>query len=231
MKKHGCAFKKRAIAFFMCALFFLGGIFLASASDEPSGVDFSLGCPDTSEAAAVYVLNLESGKVLASKNPDLALSPSATVKMMTGLLSLEHFGGDLSKKITVNGSMLSGVSGNAMGIKAGEAYSAEELLYALICGGYNDAAAVLAHSVSGSESEFVKRMNERAMEWGMTSTAYANPSGIKGAAASTLSDVIILSKKAYENEKYLEISSAMRFMRSSRTISCSIGNSGVSADN
>lgn len=209
MKKHGCALAKRAIAFFMCALFLLCGALSASAQD--GGVDFSLGCPDTTEAAAVYVLNLESGKVLASKNPDVALSPSATVKMMTGLIALEHFGDDLSQKISVSSAMLTGVSGNSMGIEAGEAYSAEQLLYALICGGYNDAAAVLAHAVGGSESAFVRKMNERAMEWGMISTTYANPSGIKSAALTTLADVVVLSKRAYENEKYLEISSAMRY--------------------
>jgi D-alanyl-D-alanine carboxypeptidase (penicillin-binding protein 5/6) len=81
----------------------------------------------------------------------------------------------------------------------------------LICGGYNDAAAVLAHSVSGSEAAFVNKMNESAMEWGMTSTVYANSSGIMSGATTTLSDVVILSKKAYENEKYLEMSSALRY--------------------
>ncbi len=209
MKKHVCALAKRAIAFFTCALFFIFGSLTPHAKD--GGVDFTLGCPDTSEATAVYLYNFESDRVLAAKNLGTALSPSATVKMMTGLLALEYFEGKLDEKITVSDAMLSGVSGNIMKLKAGEVYSSEELIYAAVCGGYNDAATVLAHYIGGSESGFVKMMNERAPEWGMISTTYANPTGIMSAATTTLRDVIVLSKKAYENEKYLEISSQTRY--------------------
>lgn len=209
MKKHVCALTKRAIAFFMCALFVICVPLSAAAQDE--GIDFTFGCPDTKEASAVYLCNLESGKVLASKNLDGAISPSSSAKMMTGLLALEYFGDDLSQKIKVSTEMLEGVSGNLMKIKPSEIYSAEQLIYGVVCAGYNDAAAVLAHFIGGSESEFVRMMNERAMEFGMVATIYANPTGIQGAATTTLSDVVLLSKKAYENERYLKISSATRY--------------------
>ena len=42
----------------------------------------------------------------------------------------------------------------------------------------NDASVALAEYISGSESEFVSKMNKRASELGMTNTLYANCTGL-----------------------------------------------------
>ena len=42
----------------------------------------------------------------------------------------------------------------------------------------NDACVALAEGIAGSEENFAEMMNEKALEIGMTSTNFANSSGI-----------------------------------------------------
>ena len=53
-----------------------------------------------------------------------------------------------------------------------------DLVRGLMVGSGNDAAIAIAYAVSGSEGEFVQRMNERAAEMGLTRTRFANPHGL-----------------------------------------------------
>ena len=53
-----------------------------------------------------------------------------------------------------------------------------DLLYGLMLRSGNDAAVVIAKEIAGSEEEFVKMMNEKAKEIGMTNTTFSNAHGL-----------------------------------------------------
>ena len=65
-----------------------------------------------------------------------------------------------------------------LNLRTGQRVSVRDLLYGLILRSGNDAAYDLAHAVSGSESGFVRQMNQRLRRSGSADTHYANPIGL-----------------------------------------------------
>lgn len=134
--------------------------------------------PGVANATCAYLYNITGDTLLFTKNPDVKIYPGPTVKLMTAAVIIDVLGEELDRKITVTSSMLRGVTGNNINLKKDEVVTVDELLHALIIGGSNDAAAVLAITAAGSIDAFVLMMNERAKQIGATNTFYTNPSGI-----------------------------------------------------
>ena len=111
------------------------------------------------EIASYYLYNIENNYYMAEHEAGKIVSPSATAKMMTACIALES-DTDLDKTVTVTEAMLEGVSGRKMGLKAGDRLSFLDLLYATVCGGYNDASQVLAYAVTGDVSKFIEIIAE-----------------------------------------------------------------------
>lgn len=177
------------------------------------------GIPDLSRANAVYLYNVENDSVLASKNVDLPLFPASTVKIMTGLVAVEALQGRLHETVTVTRAMVDAASGFRMYLEAGETVTAEQLLYAALCGGYNDACVVLAYLVAGSVDAFVAQMNARAAALGMSSTVYTNPTGMHNdRMVTTAADTLLLARAAMENETYMEIVSTVKYTMSENNV-------------
>lgn len=170
------------------------------------------GVPDLSRANAVYLYNFENDRVLVSKNTDLPIFPASTVKIMTGLVAAEALQGRLQETVTVTRAMVDAASGFRMYLEPGEIVTAEQMLYAGLCGGYNDACVVLAYLVSGSVDAFVAQMNARAAQLGMSATVYTNPTGMHNdRMVTTVDDIVRLARAAMENEIYMKIVSTVKY--------------------
>ena len=130
------------------------------------------------DGEALLLYELGTGTLVYGKHIDDIREPASLTKLMTCLLAMEY--GDISDSITVTDSALAGLdpAGSAAGLKAGETYSLEELLYCLMVKSANDAAAVIAEYVSGSQEAFVDLMNQRAGELGCDGTHFLNPHGL-----------------------------------------------------
>ncbi len=175
-----------------------------------SASSYTEGLPDISEAKTVYFENLESGRVIAKKDGGGAIAPASTVKLMTALIALEHFEGKEDTLIEISDDMLKETAGTSMELSHGDRLSAIDLIYATLCGGFNDAAYALAAVIGGSVSGFVTLMNRKAIELGAKNTIYANPTGYDAAAAATtLRDTITVAKAAMNNPRLMEISSSV----------------------
>jgi D-alanyl-D-alanine carboxypeptidase (penicillin-binding protein 5/6) len=87
-----------------------------------------------------------------------------------------------------------------------------DLLYAAVCGGYNDASLAVACLVSGSVAAFVEDMNKEAQRLGTIHTRYTNPTGLHDPAmATSVRDVSLIAREAYGNDLYMQISSARTY--------------------
>lgn len=168
--------------------------------------------PDTSTAMAVYLYNFESDRAIVEKNMNRRIAPASTAKIASGLVAIEALSSRLDEVITVTSTMLTTKSGATLGLKGGDMLSVRDLLYASICGGYNDATDVLAYQVGGSHASFVVRLNQEISAWGMKDTCYKNATGMDEAGMyTTLADVVTLSRRAIENSLYMTISSAISY--------------------
>ena len=93
-----------------------------------------------------------------------------------------------------------------MVLKVGEKLTVEELLTGLMVVSANDAAHALAIKVSGTEEDFVKKMNLKASEIGLNSGKFYNSSGLQqGENQNKLSIKDIFKMSRYCIQKYPEV--------------------------
>lgn len=180
-----------------------------------SGVDAQSaiveGVPITNASAAV-VYEFNSDTMLLAQNIDEKIYPASFVKIMTAILSLEK--GNLEDNVTVTNTALGTVSSNSSSAKlvAGEKLTLKDLLYCMLTGSANDAAAVIAEHVGGTVKDFVSLMNVRAAELGCTNTHFVDPSGLQSRDQyTTARDMVRIFKAARETQGFAEIFGALTY--------------------
>lgn len=70
------------------------------------------------------------------------------------------------------------VNGSKVDMVKGQTWSVNDLLHAMMLPSANECATALAEVVAGSEAEFVKLMNQKAADLGMTTAKFVNPHGL-----------------------------------------------------
>lgn len=81
-------------------------------------------------------------------------------------------------------------------VASGELISERQALQGLLLASGNNMADILARWDAGSRSAFIDRMNQTAAELGLTSTHFADPSGLNAASRSTTADLLVLAPAA-----------------------------------
>ncbi len=162
---------KKASYFLAVLILLVANTVFAAAKPIPN--------PPALAASSFYLLDFESGHVLAEKNPDQRLEPASITKLMTAyLVDRALLDGDitLDELVTVSKKAWR-MKGSLMFIEVGEKVSVEDLLKGLIIQSGNDASVALAEHIAGSESAFVGYMNHQAQLLGMSNTNFTNSTG------------------------------------------------------
>ncbi len=157
-------------------------------------------------AKSVILYELDSRTLVYTWNPDEQLDPSGMNKIMTALLAIEQ--ADPSTMVTVTRSALDSVPIGSMSakLKNGEQISMSDLLYCMMVGSANDAAAVIAEHISGSQEAFTALMNQRARELGCTNTNFLNANGLSAEGQySTARDLAKITEAALKNELFTQL--------------------------
>ena len=206
MKKGGTYIWRRA--FFAAALLviLLFSALPLSATDAPEH-------PEVDGGHSICLYDITHDRYIIEQNGADMVNTSTSAKVMTGLIACEMLSDRLDEIVTVTDKMLSEVSGYSLKLVAGEKIKVIDLLYAAICGSYNDAVYILAHHIGGDTQGFADLMNQRAAELGAKATVYTNPLGYPDSAAmiTTAYDTLKIAIAASENELYMEICSAVKY--------------------
>jgi len=182
MKRSGVALLVLAAVLGVALALPAPSVTLASGLDEP--ILIAQPTPgDTPEAPritaeAAVVVDMDTGKILYSRNADKQLEMASTTKIMTAILILESL--PLDQKVKVPGAAVR-AAGSVLGLHRGETFTVEQLLYAMLVPSANDAAITLAVAEAGSVKAFVAKMNARAGEMGLTNTHFVNNCGLHAA--------------------------------------------------
>lgn len=131
-------------------------------------------------AKSHILIDYDSGRVLASENPDQRLPPASITKLMTSyVVSHELHAGNISLDDEV---LISEKAWRMIGsrsfLKVDTKVSVEALLRGMIVQSGNDAAVALAEHIAGSEEVFAQMMNQYAQQLGMVDTNYKNSTGL-----------------------------------------------------
>ncbi len=165
--------------------------------------------PETSTKASI-LLDMDSGKALYDNNATAQMPVASIVKLMTIMLTFEQIEDgaiSLEDKVMVSENA-SGMGGSQIFLDANCEYNLGELLKSVIVCSANDSSVALAEHISGSESSFVSKMNQRAKEMGLENTNYINCTGLPAQNQySCAIDVAKILKNVLSYEKYHEYSS------------------------
>ena len=122
------------------------------------------------------LFDVNTGKVLWSKNPTDVVPIASLTKMMTALLVVTHTRPSATVLITHDALNYTG-SGVGM-LPLGKRVPLVALLYGLLLPSGNDAAIALADHVAGTQTRFISLMNAEAHALGLKCTHYTTVSGI-----------------------------------------------------
>lgn len=176
--------------------------------------------PKNSIARDPYIgaitIDASSGKTLFEDRPDVPGYPASTLKLMLLLLVQERIdAGKLKLTDMVSVSVAAyKTGGSQVYLDPRESFSVEDMLYATIIQSANDASVALAEHVAGSKEAFVKMMNDRAHELGMTNTRFASVHGLPPSAGqrhdvSTARDMSILARELCKHPDIFNYTSAV----------------------
>lgn len=190
-----------------------------SATEEVADISVSSGCRGidaaipilgsaqfTENAQSIVMYEATTDTLMYTWNPDQQLHPAGMVKIMTALIAIEK--GTMTDVVTVQQSVLETVSSDARtsDLQTDEVLTVEQLIYCVLVEGSNDASAVLAHHIAGSQESFVALMNEYSAQLGCTDTVFTNVHGLHDERQlSTARDIARILDIAIENETFKAI--------------------------
>lgn len=186
---------------------------------KPTGGDALSGCglvaaPDTPpipgdiSAGAWLVADLDSGAVLAARDPHGRHRPASVIKVLVAMVSL----GELTLNQTVEGTPEdAAIEGTKVGVGPGGTYTVNQLLHGLLMHSGNDAAQALATQLGGS-GVALEKINTLAGKLGGRDTRVATPSGLDGPGMSTSAyDIGLFYRYAWQNPTFADIVATRTF--------------------
>ncbi|NIK47937.1 D-alanyl-D-alanine carboxypeptidase family protein [Variibacter gotjawalensis] len=151
----------------------------------------------SADAAALLLIDADSGKVLHSENAGYPWYPASVSKIMTTYVTLRAVKEgriQLTSIVTVSPRALSQAP-SKMGFPVGTQMTVEDALKMLMVKSANDIAVVLAEGVGGSVEGFAEEMNKTSRRLGMTQSSWVNPNGLPADGQITSArDMAILAR-------------------------------------
>lgn len=159
---------------------------------------------------SVVLMEGSTGEILYEKDKDKQLMPASITKIMTLLLIFEALGAkkiSLTDEVSVSEHAAS-MGGSQVYLEPYETQTVETMIKCISIASANDASTAMAEFISGTEEEFVKKMNEKAEKLNMKNTHFLNCCGldddITSGHYSTAYDIALMSRELIT--KYPEIS-------------------------
>ncbi len=159
-----------------------------------------------STAGAIW--DVDKGMLVATKNADERHPIASLTKLMTALVYLD-------RKPTFKNIVTYQKSDNTIpariAVNPGETITTKDLWYSMLIGSANNATRALARSTKLSEAEFVRLMNAKANELGLTNTTFADPTGLDLANQSTARDMAKLVAAAFRRPEIATVASKVTY--------------------
>lgn len=156
-------------------------------------------------AISAIIMDEKNNSVLWAKNENEVRAMASLTKIMTAIVAIENKALDSEFEVS---NYAASMPETKLFLKAGEKYTLEDLLYAIMLKSANDAAVVIAEGVSGSCEEFCKLMTEKAFLIGCTNTNFLTPNGLDNGNKmhkSTAKEMAMIASYALKNETFKKI--------------------------
>ncbi len=178
----------------------LAVVFLFSTSAYAQSA-MPIPAPPIIGAKSYFVIDAQTGRELASLDPDVPLAPASLTKIMTTYVvfaALEQGQIQLADEVTISEKAWR-TPGSRMFVEVGKRVTIEDLLLGLIVQSGNDAGVALAEHIAGTEGVFAQMMNQYAQQLGMLSSNFLNATGLPAEGhVTTARDLATLARAMIE---------------------------------
>ena len=161
-------------------------------------------------AKSAILIEESTGEVLYKKNENEKLAPASMTKIMSLILIMENIekGNIKWNDIVVVSKNAASMGGSQIFLEQNEMMSVEDLVKGICVASGNDATVAMAEKIAGTESAFVKLMNDKAKSLGLKNTHFANATGLDAEGHySSAYDMAVMARELVKHDKILEFSS------------------------
>lgn len=180
-------YKKKLVTILLISLLM---IFIIKPAVAQTLVDIS--------SSSATLMDAGTGTILFEKNPHEKMEPASITKIMTLIIAFEAIESgkvNLSDIVRVSERAWK-TGGSQVFLGPGEEQSLENLLKCIVVASANDASTAVAEYIGGSVEGFVKLMNDKAKELGMTNSNFTNPHGLSEPEHYTTAyDIALMSRE------------------------------------
>ena len=179
----------------------LGGCGIVAAPNTPPP-------PGDVSAEAWLVADLDSGAVIAAKDPHGRHRPASIIKVLVAMASINTL--NLNKSVPGTADDAA-AEGTKVGVQEGGVFTVNQLLHGLLMHSGNDAAHALAMQLGGMQ-QALEKINVLAVKLGGQDTRVATPSGLDAPGMSTSAyDVGLFYRYAWQNPTFADIVATRTF--------------------
>ncbi|WP_312977898.1 serine hydrolase [Corynebacterium sp.] len=158
--------------------------------------------PDRLSLGSYLVYDVDTGDILAAKDPYGLYRPASIIKALLVMTALDEL--DLDQVVPVSDEAVA-IDGSQVGVGPGGRYTARELLLGLVMRSGNDAAIALAEAMGGQD-ETVKRMQDLADSLGTRATRVMTVHGLDSPGVQTTAyDMALIYRAAFQREDVREL--------------------------
>ncbi|MGL4991222.1 MAG: D-alanyl-D-alanine carboxypeptidase family protein [Sarcina sp.] len=189
---------KLKIKFYRCILSILTTLIIF----YPSNIALAQSERPNIIGSSAITVDLETGEIIYAKDIDSQRYPASITKLMTALIFAENASKTDKIPFTQSASIQPeySLSANYGPITIGDSLSGDDTMKALLLFSANDAAYMIADYVAGNNTNFMKLMNEKATELGLSNTNFTNPNGLhEENHYTTAYDLAKIGKAVLEN--------------------------------
>ena len=132
---------------------------------------------------SVLVGDATTGEIYYRYQSDMSYPVASTSKLMTCLLAMDALSAGritLEEQITISNAAqaLADSDDGVLPLEAGKQITVQELLQGALLPSSNECALCLAEAIAGSEEAFVRGMNQKALELGLSQAVFYNCHGL-----------------------------------------------------
>ncbi|MGV0625475.1 D-alanyl-D-alanine carboxypeptidase family protein [Mycolicibacter minnesotensis] len=164
--------------------------------------------PDEVSAEAWLVADMDSGAVIAARDPHGRHRPASVIKVLTAMAALNELD---PGQVVLGTQDDANAEGTRVGVGPNGHFTVNQLLHGLLMGSGNDAAHALAMQLGGWDVALHK-INTLAARLGGRDTRAATPSGLDGPGMSTSAyDIGLFYRYAWNNPAFANIVATRNF--------------------
>lgn len=151
--------------------------------------------PISTDSRSVAVIDAETGESIYEKDADIARPMASITKVMTAMVVLDA-GLDMREEITLDAEDFVGPKRASSNLKSGDRLNRAEMLLMALMKSENPAAKSLARNYPGGYSAFMRAMNRKAQDLGMTTAFFGDPTGLDKRNVASSKDLVKMVRAA-----------------------------------